>query len=203
MTALWSRPSLAVAWLAASGSGVAVVLYALGWVSLGYSVALVAPLQALLFIGLLIRSGWRGEDVFATRLRAGLMAGMIGLLCYDGARQFIVSSGMLMSNPFRPVEIYGLLIVNGYQDPALARAVGWGFHIWNGLSFALMYTLALGRGRILWGIGWGMALELATLATYPSILRLALDREFLLVSLAGHVAYGLGMGATARHTVRC
>jgi hypothetical protein len=188
--------------MAAAGSGASILLYALGWVKLTYSVAIMAPLVALVCIALFVRSGRGGEDVLADRLRGGLLAGAVGLVCYDVARQLVVASGLVSVNPFRTIEIYGLLVADRAQDSGLTRTVGWGFHIWNGLSFGLMYTLALGKGRLPWALMWGMVLEAATLATYPSISRLALDSAFVEVSLVGHLAFGLGLGATARSAVR-
>jgi hypothetical protein len=65
-----------------------------------------------------------------------------------------------------------------------------------------MYTLAVGKGRVLWGLGWGMLLELAMLLSYPSIFRQVAGWPFVLVSASGHVAYGLTLGATARRVVK-
>jgi hypothetical protein len=117
-------------------------------------------------------------------------------------RLLILRSGQVPFNPFRPIEVYGLLILDQYQDSPLTKTVGWGFHIWNGLSFAAMYTLTVGRGRVLWGLGWGMALEVAMLSSYPSIFRMAMEWPFIFVSVTGHVAYGFAIGLTARKTVQ-
>jgi hypothetical protein len=196
------RPSLVVAFLAASVSGAAIILYALGWVTLTYSVTILAPLSAMLFLALLLQSGRGREDVFVARLLGGLIAGAIGLVAYNLVRLLILISGLVPFNPFRPIEVYGLLILDRYQGTLLTKAVGWAFHVWNGLSFAVMYTLAVGKGRVLWGLGWAMMLEISMLATYPSMFRLAMDWPFVFVSLVGHVAYGLAIGGTAKRVVR-
>jgi hypothetical protein len=202
MSAHWRRPSLLVAFLAASASGTAIIVHFLGWVTLTYSVTILAPLSAVLFLALLVQSGRGREDVLVNRLMGGVIAGAIGLVAYDLVRLLILISGLAPFNTFRPIEVYGLLILDRYQDTPLTKTVGWGFHIWNGLSFATMYTLTLGRGRVLWGLGWGMVLEISMLATYPSMFRMAMDWPFVTVSLLGHVVYGLTMGATARKVVR-
>jgi hypothetical protein len=195
------RPSLGIGFATASLSGALILVHAAGWVTLSYSVRIAAPLALLLFISLLVLSGRAREDVLLTRLTGGLIAGALGLVAYDVVRLAFLFSGLVPINPFRPIEIYGLLILGASQDTAITRTVGWAFHIWNGLSFAVMYTLALGRGRILWGLGWGMLLELAMVLSYPSIFRLMIDWRFLMVSIAGHTAYGLTLGWTARRTV--
>jgi len=202
MNARWQQLPLIVAFLAASTSGAAIILYALGWVTLTYSVTFLAPLSAILFLALLARSRWGQKHVFVNRLIGGLIAGVAGLAAYNLVRLLILFSGQVPFNPFRPIEVYGLLILDRYEDTTLTKAVGWGFHIWNGLSFALMYTLAVGPGHLLWGLGWAMLLEIAMLATYPTIFHLTMNWPFITVSLVGHVAYGLAIGATARRVVK-
>lgn len=197
----WQTPSLVIAFIAASLSGAGIILHALGWVTLTYTVTILAPLAAVVFVSLLVRAGRGREEVLLNRVAVGLLAGAIGLLAYDLVRVIVMLAGVPF-NPFRPIEVYGLLILNRYEDSALTKAVGWGFHIWNGLSFALMYTLTAGRGRMLWAIGWGLALEMTMLVTYPSIFRLLLDWAFVLISFTGHLAYGGAMGLTARRFVK-
>jgi hypothetical protein len=194
--------TLLVAFFAASTSGAAILLYAAGWVTLTYSVTFLAPLSALIFVALLVGSGRGREDVFLNRMWGGLIAGAAGLLAYDGIRWLILLTDLVPFNPFRAIEVYGLLILDQYEDTFLTKTVGWAFHLWNGLSFALMYTLAVGRGRVLWALGWGMILEISMLATYPSIFRLVLDWAFVGVSLTGHVAYGLALGVVAKRLVK-
>ena len=111
-------------------------------------------------------------------------------------------SGFVPFNPFRAIEVFGLLILRTDVDTSVTKTVGWPFHLWYGLSFAVMYTLALGRGRIWWAIGWSMMLEIAMLSTYPSMFRIMLDWPFLAVSLIGHLAYGLGLGIAARGAIK-
>ena len=199
--AIWRRPSILLAFFAASTSGLAILLYAVRLMTLTYAVWILAPLTALLFIALLAAAGLNPEDQMVDRLRGGLIAGFIGLVAYDIVRLLILMAGVPF-NPFRPIEVYGLLILDRYEDTPLTKSVGWAFHIWNGLSFAAMYTLAVGRGRVLWGLLWGLTLEVAMLSSYPSIFQLSVNRPFVIVSLTGHFCYGLAIGIAARRTVR-
>lgn len=200
MTTLLRQPSLLVAFLAASASGAVIIVHALGWVTLSYSVSILAPLTLFLFLALWIRSGRGREDVFMNRLVGGVKAGAVGLAAYDVVRLVILLAGVPF-NPFRPIEVYGLLILDAPEDTALTKTVGWAFHFWNGLAFATMYTLALGKGRVLWAVGWAMLLEIALVSTYPSIFRLLVDWPLLVVSVVGHIGYGLGIGLTAKRVV--
>lgn len=195
------RPSLIVAVVTVSLSGIVILLHALGWVALTYTVRLLAPLTAFVFIALLVRTRGGSEDVFLNRLAAGLLAGVVGLVAYDLVRlAFLLAH--LPFNPFRPIEVYGLLIMDRYQDTTLTRTVGWAFHIWNGVAFALMYTLSLGRGRLGLALAWSMTLEVAMLASYPSLFGIIRDWAFVVVTMAGHTAYGIGLHATARRAVQ-
>ena len=195
------RPSLFLAFTTASLSGLVVLLHALGWVTLTYAVRVLAPLTAFGCIALLVRRRRASEDVLLNRLTAGLLAGVVGLLAYDLVRvAFLVAH--FPFKPFRPIEVYGLLILDRYQDTALTKAAGWAFHIWNGLAFALMYTLSVGRGRLGWALAWSMTLEVAMLASYPSLFGIIRDWAFVTVTVTGHTAYGFGLHAIARRAVR-
>lgn len=201
MTTLVRQPSMLIAFLAAASSGAILIAHALGWVTLSYTAAILAPLSLFLFLALWVRAGRGREEVLVNRLVAGVIAGAVGLVGYDLVRLAILLAGVPF-NPFRPIEVFGLLILDTYDDTLLTKTVGWAFHFWNGLAFASMYTLALGKGRVLWAVGWGMLLEIAMISTYPSIFRLLIDWPFLAVSMTGHIAYGLGIGFTARRVIR-
>lgn len=201
LAAFWRRPSLVIAFVTASLSGIVVLLHALRWVTLTYTITILAPLSAVVFIALLFYARRGQEQVLLNRLAAGLLAGAMGLLAYDLVRLVILLAGVPF-NPFRPIEVFGLLILDSYQDTPLTKAVGWGFHIWNGLAFAVMYTLTLGRGRMRWAIAWSMALEAAMLSSYPSLFQIVRDWAFVAVSLIGHLCYGGALGVTARRAVK-
>jgi hypothetical protein len=193
---------LTIAVLAAALSGVAILLHALGAVHLAFSVVVAAPLTVVILAAVWAGARPRTWRIVVQRLAGGLFAGAMGLLAYDAIRWLLLVSGTVPFNPFRAIEVFGLLILRADTDTPLTRAVGWAFHLWNGLSFAAMYTLALGRGRWWWAIAWAMALEIAMLSTYPSLFRLRLEWPFVTVSLVGHLAYGVALGLTARGAVK-
>lgn len=194
--------ALGVGIVAASLSGIAILLHAVGAVHLGFSVILFAPATVVLILLVATHRKSPGRSIFLQRLAAGLFAGCIGLIAYDAIRWLILIGGFVPFDPFRAIEVFGLLILRSDIDTWLTKMVGWLFHIWNGLSFAVMYTLALGRGQIWWAIAWSLTLEIAMLSTYPSMFRILLDWPFVVVSLIGHLAYGMGFGLTARGAVK-
>lgn len=186
---------------ALSLSGVALLLHAsVGW-HLASSVVVFIPLTAFLAIAAWVGARPELRARFLQRLWAGAFAGFIGLIAYDGIRGVILLSGTVPFNPFRAIETFGLLILQTDVTTPGTKALGWFFHLWNGLTFAAMFTVAFGRGSLLGAVGWALVLELAMIATYPSLFRIQLDAAFLFVSIVGHLAYGLALGWTAARVV--
>lgn len=193
---------IVVVCLAAGGSGLAIILHVLGWLALGPALTILAPLTILVLAGAVGRADSLREQILLNRIVGGLLAGFAGLVAYDAIRALILMSGIVPFNPFRAIEVYGLLILDTQNETPLTKALGWGFHIWNGLFFAVMYTVALGRGRMIWAIGWGLLLEVAMLATYPSMFQMAMDGAFIFIGVIGHLAYGVTLGLVAPKAVK-
>jgi len=139
------------------------------------------------------------SSAIARRAVVGLLAGLVATLAYDAFR---LASNLVgfVSQPFRSIELYGLVIV-GSRDLGTARVVGWLFHLWNGASFGMFFAVAF-RPAILMGIAWGLFLELALVITSPKLLALTLRDEVLATSLLGHVAYGAVLATVARRAVK-
>lgn len=195
------RLSLIIACLAASTSGLALLLLAGGIVSLSSSITVLAPLTAITLLAIWAVLERESEEEFLNRFTGGIIAGAAGLIAYDLVRLLILAGGVPF-NPFRPIEIFGLLILDVSEDTTQTKLLGWGFHIWNGLSFAVMYTMAVGRGKVLWAVIWALVLEAAMIVTYPSMFHVAVSWPFIVISLVGHLAYGVAVGVTARKVIR-
>ena len=187
---------------AASMSGAAVLLHAFANVHLASSTMVLAPASLVILLCAATWSKERSREIFVQRLAGGLFSGLMGLVAYDLLRWLILISGTVPFNPFRAIEVLGLLILNAPADTWGTRVAGWLFHIWNGLAFGVMYTLAVGRGRWWWAVIWSLALEGAMLSTYPSMFRMALDWPFITISVIGHLSYGLALGFTARGAIK-
>ena len=205
MDAPHKKPSLFILTtcvIAASLSGVALLLHWLGWVHLGFATMVCLPLTVVVLGVCLTIAKPEPRRILIQRLLAGLFAGFLGLIAYDLIRWALMVTGLIPANPFRVIEVFGLLILQTDIDTLTSKTVGWGFHIWNGLTFAIMYILAFGRGRIIWAVLWSLLLEVATLATYPSMFEVALNWPFISISLIGHLAFGVVVGGVARGAVK-
>src|SRR4051812_21229675 len=94
-------PSLVIGFVAASLSGVAVLLHAFGAVHLGFSVILFAPATVVLILIIATRTQSSARSIFLQRLAGGLFAGCIGIVAYDAVRWLVLVSGFVPFNPFR------------------------------------------------------------------------------------------------------
>jgi hypothetical protein len=83
---------------------------------------------------------------------------------------------------------------------------GTGLHLLNGTCFGIAYTLIVApRGgstptrAAMYGIGWGIFLEMFQLMLYPGWLNVRYYTEFATISALSHVVYGLTLAGAARN----
>lgn len=179
-------------------SGAALLVHVLGGISLGL---------ALLVGGIIIFSvgffTWRGlappaRAELTRRVKAGLLAGLLGTLAYDFARWVIVTVFHYTFWPFDIFPLFGYAIAGPNLTPGLATAIGVLYHYTNGLFFAAAYAI-LFAPRSWWiGILWALGLETLMLSIYPGWLHIQAYNEFLSVSMVGHLTYGTVLGAVSR-----
>lgn len=179
-------------------SGLALVIH----VTVGLPV-LVVWLAALVGgAGLLGAMGGSGGVLGDRRvLRAGLFPALAAVVAYDVSRLLLVELGGFPIHPFGAFPHFGGALVGSGGSETVRWVVGSGFHVINGIAFALAYVVLLGRRGVLTGIGWGLGLELAMIALYPRWLQIAELQLFLTMSVLGHVAYGATLGWTAARAV--
>ncbi len=179
-----------------SGAGlVAHILVGLPlWVTVPGGLALVGTF--LLWIG-----AFTGVDLRPI-VRSGLLVGVVATAAYDASRVAVVALLDLPVQPFAAWPLFGAALI-GEATPAFARtAAGFGFHVVNGLAFAVAYTAWFASRGVLAGIAWGLFLEAFMLGLYPGWLNIADYGPFLVVSLVGHVVYGAVLGAGAQVLAR-
>ncbi len=136
------------------------------------------------------------------RALVGMVAGAAGLVVYDLSRWSVVWVGGLDVNPFEAIPVFGELLIGSLAGDQATWVAGFGYHVFNGVGFAMFYSLLIGRKGILAGVGWAFLLEVVTLFVYPGWLDIKARGEFTAVSLAGHVGYGVALGYLAKRLLR-
>lgn len=138
-----------------------------------------------------------------SRVMAGALAGVFSTAAYDGIRWLLVKLGSLNYSPFEAFPLFGYAIVGGGAPPAIALTVGTIYHYLNGITFAIFYCLLFGGRWWVLGVLWALVLEALMFTLYPGWLDIeAVMKEFTLVSVTGHLAYGSTLGMLSQRWFR-
>lgn len=136
------------------------------------------------------------------RAKIGVLSGIVGLAAYDASRVLLVVATGFHVKPFKALPHFGRgLLGEGVSDTS-AWIAGTGYHIVNGIGFAIAYCIAVQRPNWRTGIAWALLLEAAMILFYPSWLQIKALEEFVTVSLLGHLAYGATLGTVAARLLR-
>lgn len=187
----------------AAMSGVALVLHAADVVEMPFTISFLALPALLVIVGLMAWFGRVRKVVLLRRVWVGVAAGAVATLAYDVVRYVIFVATPTTFDPFRAHRPFGGLMLDTDPNTTAAFWAGWSYHVWNGLSFAVMYVMLFGRGRWTWALAWALALETATIITYPNLFDIDITRVgFISVSLIGHAVYGVTLGVLTREWLR-
>lgn len=147
----------------------------------------------------------RGYHRLTNRIWTGIWVGFACTAALDVFRLVSFSLGFLPGNLPR---MFGVLILDrmALGPTPLSDFVGYLYHsTWVSVSFALTYTLIVGRTAWWGGLIWGLLIEVGMMTTPPMVVAmgsgyfgLALGKGILnpvfLGSLVPHVAYGIMLG---------
>jgi hypothetical protein len=174
--------------------------------------AILLPASVLLY-GIAVLDQGRGQGRLWRAVMIGTIAGLIGALAYDIFRlPFVYSSELGLNRigiPYMPLfkvfPRFGALIlgqpVEQEQYSLMAQAVGWSYHFSNGATFGVMFAALVGdsKQRYAGGLWWAVLMAVGIeacllLSPYTRFFSLSLSWQFVIVTLAAHVVFGLGMG---------
>jgi hypothetical protein len=126
------------------------------------------------------------------RIRVGTVAGVLGTLAYDLVRIPFALAGQ---RAFAPIDSYGVLIADAFASSGLTSALGWLYHLSNGVCFAIAYAAVMARRRWPWGIAWALILETVAVLS-PFGARYGLSGQALPIAIAygAHLFYGYPVG---------
>jgi hypothetical protein len=103
----------------------------------------------------------------ANCMLAGAAAGTVATVACDWVR---LLGWSLRWMPANPPPMFGMLILGPQASPREALVVGYIYHFLNGASFGLLYTLVVGRGRVLWAMAWGLIIGVLMMVTPPMLM---------------------------------
>jgi hypothetical protein len=178
-------------------------------------VVFVPALCALFVIAVFDRQ--RGTRELWRAVTIGLVGGLTAAVAYDVFRlpfvfayQWGISSFVPPLNLFKVFPRFGAMVLGQPIEQetysVLTQIVGWTYHFSNGATFGVMYVAIVGkptRRHWLWAVVMALALELGMLLTpYPQVFGIAVNPRFVLVTIAAHGIFGVGLGLTVRWLAR-
>lgn len=187
--------------LMAAMSGVAILAHTFGPVPMSFTVPFVVLPVAFMFVGLvLVRRHLYGRlHVFAGRVFAGVVWSLLATFAYDAVRAVMRAAFRLSADPFQAMPVFGHLITKLPAADPLAVTVGWIYHLWNGVSYGIMFALLWPRGGALAGFVWAMTLQALMIADYPVLLQIRPgDPGWYAEGLVGHGVWGVVLGSGLR-----
>jgi hypothetical protein len=192
-----------VLWIAAGcavASGAALVVSILLERPLWLSGTFILVPAFVCFVALTTLARRHQQHLFLARLRAGALGGLLGTLAYDVSRWAVEVTDLSPTNSFRAMPHFGDGLTGLGTEHAASLSAGWAFHFVNGIGFGIAYVMLFAGRRWYWAILYGLALEAFMVALYPKYLGVTLSREFLSVSIGGHLAYGAVLGMCAERS---
>jgi hypothetical protein len=187
----WSAVGLAAVGVAA------LIVHVLGWLRMPFFLAVFGVPSVFLLCALAAYARRIDAEIFLNSLWVGMLGGLVATIVYDGVRALVERSHMFGYNWYVPILMFGNWITGAPMASTTAKAAGWTYHYWNGISFGMMYALAFGRVRWWWGVAFGMFLEACMLGLFPMFLRVTNKWDFVAISMIGHIAYGAALGLFA------
>ncbi len=183
-------------------SGAALIVYVVSGFSL--LAGLILAVIAVLVLGLhqWHRASTPAREGFKAALRVGLVAALVATAAYDLSRYVLVRSTPLTFWPFEAFAVFGQALLATTSQSVWVGALGFAFHVMNGVGFGIAYTVAVARPSVLSGVLWALFLEVLMVTIYPGWLDVRVMDEFLGVSMVGHLVYGGVLGGMARFLIR-
>jgi hypothetical protein len=199
------RARLAIFGLAALSIG-SLLLYFAGVGRFGRTAPALLAVEAIGLTIVAIDARRNGRRDLTALLAAGLWAGCLATIAYDLVRLPLIHLHLPV---FNSISYFGMVLLGVERSTPASEAVGWAYHLSNGVSFGLMYAALVPRPRAFSGILWGLLLEGVMLLTpYAEVFGYARDAKLMSITLASHVCYGavlwlaLRSFGTARAVIR-
>jgi hypothetical protein len=159
----------------------------------------------------------KGDGQLWRAVWIGLAAGLLAAVAYDVfqlpfvfAKEWGIESVVPPMKLFKVFPRFGAMVlgepVEQLAYSTAAQVIGWIYHFSNGATFGVMYLAIIGNGRRrhwIWAVAFALVLvlvlELGMLFTpYPSVFNIPLTARFVIVTVAAHAIFGVGLGLSVR-----
>lgn len=155
----------------------------------------------------------RGDGLLWRVVSIGFVGGLIAAVSYDVfrlpfvfAKEWGIASIVPPMGLFKVFPRFGAMVLGQpiEQDSysLTTQIVGWIYHFSNGATFGVMYVAMIGnptRRHWVWAVAMALALELGMLLTpYPQVFNIPVTTRFVIVTIAAHAIFGVGLGLTVR-----
>jgi hypothetical protein len=155
----------------------------------------------------------RGDKELARAVLIGVAGGLVAAVAYDVFRlPFVFARELGITQVIPPLQLFkvfprfGAMILGQALDQASyslsATLLGWAYHFSNGATFGVMYLALVGeatRRHWAWAILMAVVIELGMLLSpYPRIFDIPVTTRFVIVTLAAHAIFGVGLGLSAK-----
>jgi hypothetical protein len=146
-------------------------------------------------LALLVWLAWRRPA--ARWIVTGALAGIVAAVAYDLFRLPFVLNGIPL---FKVFPKFGEMLLGSTQPRWLVELLGWTYHFSNGGALGIMFLALVPRpttGKLFWGaLTFALGVEMCLLATpYPRFFGLALDSQFVALTVGAHLVFGTALGA--------
>jgi hypothetical protein len=181
-----------------------------------FTLYIFAPAMVAL-LGFALFDRFRGDGMLWRAVLIGFVGGLLAAVSYDVfrlpfvfAKEWGISSIVPPMGLFKVFPRFGAMVLGQPIEQShysmATQVVGWIYHFSNGATFGVMYVAMIGnptRRHWAWAVVMALALELGMLLTpYPQVFGIQVTTRFVVVTVAAHAIFGVGLGLTVRTLAR-
>jgi hypothetical protein len=159
----------------------------------------------------------RGDGYVGRAVWIGMVAGLLAAVAYDVfrlpfvfAKEWAIDSVVPPMKLFKVFPRFGAMVlgqpIEQTSYSSAAHIIGWIYHFSNGATFGAMYLALIGDARRrhwAWAVLFALVLELGMLFTpYPKVFNIPVTARFVIVTIAAHAVFGVGLGLSVRWLAR-
>jgi len=209
----WTAASRGVVFVLASSSIACLLADFYGWCPMRIFTPFIFLPAFLALLALAVGDRLRGDGQVWRAVWVGLLGGLLAAVAYDVfrlpfvfAREWGLAGIVPPMNLFKVFPRFGAMVLGEPLEQTtyapVTQLVGWLYHFSNGATFGVMYVALVGDARRrhwAWAVLMALGLELGMLLTpYPQVFNIPVTARFVMVTVAAHAIFGVGLGFSVR-----